>query len=291
MFRDGMKMGRKRNPLWMDKANRVREIHALVRSTGKPVRKITKRDFTERGLGSLLNCYRGSPKRALLEAGYDPGPMKHPKGYWDVKENRVSAVHTVMRITGKSSTGLRKLDFINNGYSLVVKNRTMEELMLEADLEFKRYQRSPGYWKSRENRIREVRALVVTLGKNPNDITKRDLNANGLSTILSVHRGSLRVIMREAGYQVEKRKPPKFWNNKENRIHATKELVKKLEKDPVDIGRDDFVAAGLQSLLLKYRDELAAEYEKGEIITFDKGYLLKYPTSVARALAEAGVIR
>jgi hypothetical protein len=291
MFQDGMIMGRKRNPLWEEKANRVREVHALVKSKKKPVRKITKKDFQDFGLKSLLNYYRGSPKRALMEAGYDPGPIKHPKGFWDIEENRVDAVHTVMKITGKKSIDLRKLDFINNGYSLVVKKRSIEELMQEANLEFLRYQREAGYWKIQENRIRAVRNLVNDLGKDPNDITKRDLNSNGLSTILSFHRGSLRAIMKEAGFDVEKKKPPKYWNNKENRTRATKELVNRLDKDPITIGRDDFVGAGLHSLLLKYRDELVSEYERGEIITFDKGYLLKYPSSVQRALAEAGIIK
>lgn len=291
MFPVGVRMGRRPNPRWIEKDNRIRETRRLVKLLGKPVRKITKKDFIENDLGSLLNCYQGSPKRALIEAGYDPGPMKHPKGYWDDQENRTKAVHEIMRLTGKQSTELRKMDFIMNGYSLVVKDRSMEELMRESGLEFRRYQRSAGYWKSRENRVREVRSLVTSLGKNPSDVTKRDLSEHGLSTVLSVHHGSLRSILREAGYTVEKKKPPKFWNQKENRIHATKELVKRLHKDPARIGREDFVHAGLHSLLLKYRDELAASYERGEIITFDQGYLLSYPTSVSRALAEAGIIR
>ena len=283
-------MGRNRNPKWERKEDRIKKIHEIVKATGKPVRKITKRDFMEWELGSLLNYYKGSPKRALLDAGYDPGPIKHPKGFWDVKENRIQAVYTVMRITGKESTELRKMDFINSGYSLVVKNRSIEMLMEEAGLEFKRYQRASGYWNNPENRIREVRALVASLGKEPSDITKSDLNANGLSTVLGVHRGSLRAIMKEAGYEIVKKKPPKYWNSKENRITATKGLLKDLSKHPRDIKRDDFVYAGLHSLLLKYRDELVVEYEKGEIITFDKGYLLRYDTAVERALAEAGLI-
>ena len=284
-------MGRKGNPLWEDKANRVREIHSLVEVSNKPIRKITKKDFIERGLGSLLNYYRGSPKRALIDAGYDPGPIKHPKGFWEIKENRIAAVHKIMDITGKKSTDLRKLDFIRNGYSLVVKNRSMEELIGEANLEFLIYQRIAGYWHIQENRIREIQGLINKLDKDPNDITKSDLNAHGLSTVLSVHHGSLRAIMKEAGYHVEKKKPPKYWNDKENRIQATLELFDVLDKTPETIKREDFIDAGLHSLLLKYRDELAAEYEKGEIITFDKGYLLRYETSVERALAEAGIIR
>jgi len=287
----GMIMGRKRNEYWDNRFNRIREINRLVKTVDKPLRKITKKDFIEHGLGSLLNYYNGSPKRGLIDAGYDPGPIKHPKGYWEVKENRVAAVHAVMKITGKRSAELRKLDFITNGYSIVVKDRSMEELLEEAGLEFLLYQRKAGYWKVKENRVREVRELVKRLGKDPNKITKNDFTANGLSTILNTHRGSLRAIMKEAGYEVEKKKPPKYWNNKENRITAIKNLVNHINKDPRDVRREDFVDAGLQSLLLKYRDELASEYEKGDIITFDKGYLLKYRTTVERALVEAGFIK
>ena len=111
------------------------------------------------------------------------------------------------------------------------------------------------------------------------------LSSGGKDSLLSFG------LLREAGYEVEKKKPPKFWNVKENRIKATRELCRTLDKDPKTIGRDDFIEAGLHSLLLKYRDDLAANYEKGEIITYNRGYLLKYQTSVERALAEAGIIK
>ncbi|MCK4614687.1 MAG: hypothetical protein KAU14_07780 [Thermoplasmata archaeon] len=283
-------MGRRRNAYWDDKNNRVKAIKELVKSADKPLRKITKRDFFDRKLGTLLNIYKGSPKRALIDAGFDPGPLKHPKGYWNIKEHRIEAIHKMLEITGKEPTKLRKLDFISTGYSLLVKNRTMEELLSEAGLPFIRYQRNPGYWKNKENRIREVRALVEKLDKDPSSITKNDFTEHGLSTVLNTHRGSLRAIMKEAGYHVVKKKPPKYWNIKENRVNAIRNLVRKLNKKPSDIRRDDFVKAGLQSLLLKYRDEVAAEYEKGDIITYDKGYLLKYRTKLERALAEAGLI-
>lgn len=287
----GMIMGRRPNPRWIEREARVSEVRRLVSLLAKPVRKITKRDFIEHDLGSLLNCYQGSPKRALIDAGYEPGPMKRPKGYWDVPENRERAVHEVMEITGKSSTELRKLDFIRNGYSLLVKDRSIRDLMLETGLEFHTYQQETGYWKVRDNRIRAIKDLIETLGKDPSEITKKDLNANGLSTVLGVHHGSLRSILREAGYHIEKKKPPKYWNEKENRIVATRDLVARLDKDPRRIGREDFVGAGLHSLLLKYRDEIAVNYERGEIITYDRGYLMKYATSVERALAEAGLIK
>lgn len=284
-------MGRKRNPRWIENENRIREIRKLVEKLGKPPRKVTKRDFIENDLGSLINLYQGSPKRALMEAGYDPGPRKQPKGHWEDRGNRIQAIHEVMRITGKQSSDLRKMDFIGNGYGIVVRNRTMKELLDEAGLECERYQRPAGYWQDRENRIREVRALVEKLGKDPGNVTKQDMTSHGLSTLLSVHRGSMRAILREAGYNVHKKRPPKYWNSKDNRVRATRELVKSLSKKPEAIDREDFVKAGLHSLLLKYRDELAATYERGDIITFDQGYLLKYPTTVSRALAEAGIIR
>ena len=288
---EGLAMSRRRNVYWQDRNNRIKAIKELVETLNKPLRKITKQDFLNHNLGTVLNIYKGSPKRALIDAGYDPGPMKHPKGFWETKEHRIAAIERLMEISGKNSTQLRKKDFIDNGYSLLVKNRTIEELMEEAGLPFERYQRNPGYWQNKENRVREVKALVEKLGKNPSDITKNDFMDNGLSTILNTHHGSLRAIMKEAGYDVVKKKPPKYWNIKENRVKAVREMVKNSGKKPSKIEREDFVKAGLQSLLLKYRDELAAEYEKGDIITYDKGYLLKYKTTVQRALAEAGLIK
>ena len=287
----GVIMGRNRNKYWDVHSRREQAIHSLVKATGKPLRKITKRDFIERDLGPLLNLYNGSPKRALKDAGYDPGPMKHERGHWESQENRIKAVMDVMDRCGKSSLQLRKVDFITHGYSLLVKNRSIRDLLLEAELDYEQYQRESGYWRIKENRITEVRELVERLGKDPSQVTKSDICKHGLSTVLNTHRGSIRSLMKEAGFTVVKKKPPKYWNEKENRIKAVKSFIELTGKAPEQITRDDFTKAGLQSLLLKYRDHLACEYEKGEIITYNKGYLLKYDTAVERALVEAGYLK
>jgi len=87
-----------------------------------------------------------------------------------------------------------------------------------------------------------------------------------------------------------KKAPYGYWNSKENRIKATRWLIKTLGKEPDKIIQKDFISHGLVGLLVAYSDKRCATYEKGEILTFDTGYLLGHPSPLERALAEAGFI-
>lgn len=87
-----------------------------------------------------------------------------------------------------------------------------------------------------------------------------------------------------------KRAPRGYWNKKDNRIRATKWLVKSLGKKPDELKQKDFFSHGLAGLLAAYSDERCSTYEKGEVFTFEPGYLLGFHTPLERALAEAGLI-
>ena len=65
---------------------------------------------------------------------------------------------------------------------------------------------------------------------------------------------------------------------------------KKLGKKPGEIKKQDFLDNRLGGLLERYADEKCKSFSKGEIFTFDEGYLLKYKGRVTRGLKEAEIV-
>ncbi|HID71128.1 MAG TPA: hypothetical protein EYP29_00075 [Thermoplasmata archaeon] len=286
------KRGKKHPPgYWKVKENRVRAIREMVEKLNKPVDEIKKKDFHAHHLSSVLNFYHGSVAKALLEAGFQRKKIKKEDGYWEKKENRVEEVRALVSRLGKSPDEIKKKDFFDNHLTMLFKYGSLKELLEEAGYTLQKTQKPKGYWNSRENRVKAIREFVENVGKPLNKITKKDFIAYGLSSLLNRYNGSLWNAIRDAGFEdVKVWRPPGHWNKKENRIKAVRELVQKLGKDPKEITRKDFIENGLGSLLNKYRDEVCKDFERGDIFTFDKGYLLRYKTLTERALAESGVI-
>ena len=111
----------------------------------------------------------------------------------------------------------------------------------------------PRYWQIRENRIRAVRDLVTKLALSNKKVTYEDFNRFGLHTILKYYNHSPFLVLKDAGYNIDEREmvqvPNKYWNEKENRIKATRNLVKKLNKPFTKITQKDFTNDGLRGLL------------------------------------------
>jgi len=278
---------------WDVKTNRVKAVRKLAASLDKPYDKFRKSDFLDNGLSTLLAKYNGSVKRALIEAELASPRIKKPAGYWDDRENRIQAVRDLVEYKVKSVENIRKKDFVENGLSVLLKDRSMKEIIEEAGYSYVESQKLHGYWNSRENCRKEVRNLVDTLDKQPNEVTKQDFIDNGLSTLLNKYRGSLSRALQDAGFKDVRRKrvPFGWWESKENRVNATKKLYVELEVKPEEITRKHFEERGLSTLLTKYKADACKDFARGdEPFTYDEGYLLRYKNEVYRALAEAEII-
>ena len=266
-------------------------VKDLVKTLGEPVDKIRKRDFLEHNLSSLLNVYHGSVSRALLEAGFNRRKVKRESGYWDITENRVTEIQRFVEELGKTPDDITKKDFRDYHLSMLFKYGSLRTLLEEAGYSRTKNQRPRGYWDSRENRIGAIKEFVKDMDKPFNEITKKDFIDYGLSSLLNKYNGSLWRAIEDAGFkEIKVWRAPGYWNKKENRVSAVKELVDKLTKDPKDITRKDFMENNLGSLLNKYKEEACKDFERGDIFTFDKGYLLNYRTETERALAESGFL-
>ena len=231
---DKQRKRRQRKPpgFWDVKANRVKAVKDLAARLDKPYDKFRKNDFLDNGLSTLLAKYNGSVKKALIEAELASPRIKKPAGYWDIKENRVEAVRDLIEYKVKSVEKIRKKDFVENGLSVLLKDRSMKEIIEEAGYSYVESQKPHGYWNSRENCRIEVRNLVKKMKKHPNEITKQDFIDNGLSTLLNKYHGSLSRALQDSGFKEVRRKrvPFGWWEVKENRVNVSEGRGRSLEK-------------------------------------------------------------
>ena len=217
---------------WKEKEVRVQVIRRLVE--GKEVRGIRQGDFYKNGLtGFISNLYKGSPYRALVEAGYaysedeigehaKTGEFETEKIYpWEMdstptkvynkKEIRVAAVKWLV---WKVKKGIRETsydDFYNNGLGGLIGGR---------------YKDSP----------------YLALAEAGYAYTEDELKKHG-------EKGEFGT---EKIYPWEmERSPNRVYNKKETRVAAVKWLIGKVKKEIKEIGHDDFSDHGLRGLIAR----------------------------------------
>jgi hypothetical protein len=221
-----------------------------------------------------------------------------PKGYWKEKQNRVNALKEMIAYLGKPITELTQRDLTKLGFGGIMgRTKSFYNALREAGYEIdplKMVKVPQDYWNKKENRVNAVKKLVEGLNKPITELTKKDFyNANGVG-LLSKYKSSPYKALKDAGYEIlpwqMKRTPFRFWNDKNNRIEAVKWLVKKLGKPIDEITDHDFIDNGLGGLLDIYHPIHCSNFERGEIISYEPGYLLQFKNRVTRALVEAELI-
>ena len=110
---------------WKTRENRIEAIKWLVEKLGKPLAKITKEDFIENGLSTLINhYYRGSVYKAISDAGFEIGPEERstvPRNYWKKEENRVKALEYISNKLNKPINQITLQDLKVCGYLSILK--------------------------------------------------------------------------------------------------------------------------------------------------------------------------
>ena len=279
---------------WKKAYMRRSEIRKLVRKLKKPPYKITRSDFIANGLGTLIKRYC-SLTRALNDAGFDV--HRTFPGHWKSKENRINALKNAVKNSGKDPREINRPDMVNLGlrglinkyYHGNTKHALLDAGLITADdLPLKR-----GYWQIRNNRIQAIHDLVSLYGNDPSKIRITHFYMHHLRGLMNHYKNSVRTALIDAGYKREeinknRDRPWGYWDIKENRVNATKELIHRLGKPHDEITEKDFISNGLMTLMEKYTPKKCKNFEKGEILTFSPGYLLEYRNPVERALTEAG---
>ncbi|MEW5936215.1 MAG: hypothetical protein AB1665_00120 [Candidatus Thermoplasmatota archaeon] len=279
---------------WDKRENRIAAVRWLVEHLGKAPSQVTVDDFRECELTGLFDR-RMTVRAALREAGYDvPTWHKAPPHYWDDREHRVRAIRRMVQLTGGRPEAITNKTFRAFHLTGVLSQyyRSIRNALKDAGYRVEEFSKRPqGFWHHRKNRIEAVREMVTRSGKPIEEITVNDFREAGIMCVINVC-GSILAALGEAGYAMkpwERRPmPTSSWQSKEHRVAATRWLVEKIGKKPLEINQRDFMSHGLGRLLKAYSRERCASYERGDLFTDEPGYLLKYPTRVTRALVEAG---
>ena len=281
---------------WTIEINRVTAIRWLVKKTRKRPEEIIKEDFSINGLGGLLhNRYRNSPYLALTEASVLPEDFQPwqretcvPRGYWDLKDNRIAAVKWLLERISKTDMpeAVTAKDFIeNNLQGLLNKYDHSPFLALkEAGVlpeDFQPWYMKDGapnrYWKSKKNQTEAVKWLLQKTNKEPEELLRDDFKENGLGGLLAVSNKSVYELLKESGVLPEGIKPWQmksgiqngYWNSKENRTCAVKWLLQKTGKNYADLTGDDFYAHGLYGLMAKFNGSPYGALREAEIFPKD----------------------
>ena len=285
---------------WDKRENRAKAIREMVERLDKPLAKITQKDFVDFSLAGMLACkYSASPYAALKDAGYDILPWELnqvPQGYWKRKSNRIRAVRHLLRTTRKLPEEVKVDDFCKAGMGGLISryySGSVSLAMGEAGYYIPgRFKSKAHFWDKKWNRVEAIRHMVAYLDKPVEEFTGEDFKRYSLYGLLQYYGGSSRKGLKEAGYDLHPWQyhscPRGYWTQKENRAGAVRWLVETTGKEPLELRPSDLTNHKLWGLLAAYNDKRCAKYERGEMFTYDPGYLLAYPTRVLRAVVEAG---
>ena len=146
---------------------------------------------------------------AFPEKKINPRDMKHaPYGYYDSCNSATAAREMVLdliskgRVTHRSEINMKHFQ----DYHLRSALRVFDDKILNA-INAAFPEEEPlvsshvprGFFSEKENRIRKLRELAASIGKEGKDITHHDLKNGHISTILHYHNGSLFNALFEAG--------------------------------------------------------------------------------------------
>ncbi|MCK4319655.1 hypothetical protein KAW38_03735 [Candidatus Micrarchaeota archaeon] len=195
---------------------------------------------------------------------FDEGTIYIPKYYsWKKPEVRKEAVKILLRVLKKDPRDVTYYDFLDNrlgGLLVNHYNNSPHFVVKELYPEIKEWEMSctpHGFYDKKENRIKAIKWLIEKLNKNPRDITYHDFPDNRLGGLLIKHyNNSPHLAVKELYPEIKEWEmsctPHGFFDKKENRIKAVKWLIKKLNKDPIEITSNDFRDNRLSGLLDYY---------------------------------------
>ncbi|MCX6773780.1 MAG: hypothetical protein NTY68_02150 [Candidatus Micrarchaeota archaeon] len=283
-----------------DPEARIAAVRFLVEEVlRKDPRDIDKYDFHLNRLGGLLGRhYEDSPYGALKEAGYDHKPWEMswaPRGFYESKDNRVSAIRWLVERLKKDPQDIEKKDFISNRLSGLLQHYRSSpyEALLEAG-----FVASAGrpYLRHRA-RIRDNFKCIVPVNASSNgsqasmadfwirhgwyipiEEGKAKLTYAKWSQGADIRKEAV-LALKEAGYRLRPWKmhktPNGFFESRENRIEAIKRLVEKLKKNPRDVIKRDFYSNSLSGLISHhYRNSsYLALLEAGLVTKRDEPYM------------------
>ena len=266
---------------WKDRETRIMAVRDLVKQVTGPqvvlgrrpknIMQISRADFRARGLAGLYTLYFPGPLMELYGVKREPGkrhwrrPSRPPVAGGprlgehssnDGKDH--DAVPTLEDLLDCASPLIRA--FVESG---IIRRGSYEEWVLEKAASRLKHDPSDGV----ANR-KTIRRAVRALGKDPQEITLKDLLGTGAKhTFESIYNCNVIRALRDAGFDVtpenkKGHKPRDYWKKKENRVCMVRKLVE-AKGGPRNFSYGDLEKAG-------------------------KGYLIKFAGTTDGLLREAG---
>jgi len=218
---------------WDEKDNRARAINWLLEYTCKAPEELIYDDIRENGLNGI--CHHKSRLYELLrEAGHDiklhdMHNMTNSEKGWSNKRTRFMAITDLCSKLNKLPEEIVSEDLKNNGLGgvLAMYDGSPTKLLKDSgfNVDLSSRIKPVGYWRIKENRVKEVKALAEKLGRTPNC---EDFKTH-IPSALTV-KGTYG-LLEEADMKLDYR-PMGYWKNPENRIKETRALVEKLGRMP-----------------------------------------------------------
>ena len=263
---------------WDDTENRINATRELAAKLGKDPVNITTDDFKNQFGSTVLVQKAGGIYNVIREA-FPEKDIKFwemtaaPIDAFEIKDNRISAMHWLVDKLKKSPTEISTDDIEQNGLRSIVSNhrRNIYDLVVEAfpEKQIKPWQMKHvpmGTWENRENRVGAIQEVAIKLGKRPLELTDRDLTDAGYDRIINYYDG-LYSALADASTEISikpwhrDKHPNGVWGKKEYRVEAVKELVQKLGKEPTELSWEDLEENGLIGLANFYHNTYNAVNE------------------------------
>ena len=273
---------------WANDENKIRATKWLIEEKLKfndydIKNNLTSELFDKHGLKGMLKLYNGSPYAAVNAAypnRFHPWEFaKTPYGFYDNEKNRLDALRWLIEeklkltddeIKEKVSLNFFKEHSLGGLVSIRFNGSPYAALNALYPGKFKQWelkQACLGLWQERENRVEAIRWLVeeklqLTPCELKKTLSKKIFVDNGLEGLLNgSYNGSPVEAIKDAYPDEYKswdfnRIPARFFNDKANRISATKWLIEdklKYNKEQVleNIAYETFVEHGLENLIIK----------------------------------------
>jgi hypothetical protein len=217
----------------------------------------SRRSPVARALLDARVIQKGSPEENALEAR-----SRRERYTFEAPEMVRRAIRAAVKASGLHPAAVKHNTLAENGAKTPLDKlfngnyfKALQFAGFKVDIEDHIGRKPPGYWASKENRVRAVRRLVEERG-GPGKITARVMRQAGLMS-LYVYHPRLVNLLKEAGYVISyknrmKCAPRDFWNDPTVRHEAVRSVVE-ARGGPDRVLSRDVVKAGLGTLLSRWR--------------------------------------
>ncbi len=205
------------------------------------------------------------------------------------EQAQVEAIRLLVKILGKDPRHMTLDDFVSNRLGGLITNQYKSSPYAALDAAFPELGILPwemsvtpnNFYNYERHRVAATRWLIEDVLKtNPRDVFIEDFSSHGLGGLIDHYSRTPYLAVKEAYPELNIQPwemiitPANIFDSKENRVAATRWLVKGLGKEPREMIQRDFASNGLAGLMNHYNDSpYEAMLEAGLVTPADETYM------------------